>query len=107
MDAQIKEKWVEALRSGKYEQGQSALKRDGRFCCLGVLCDIIDPSGWSEPEKTGYTRYSFEGNSDECWIPDTLEEKLGLVGKTGTLMGMNDHDKKSFAEIADYIEKNL
>jgi hypothetical protein len=107
MDAQVKAKWVAALRSGEYSQGESALKKDGKFCCLGVLCDTIDPSGWSEPEKTGYTRYTFEGSSDECWLPGTLEEKLGLRSKTGPLMAMNDYDKKSFAEIADYIEQNL
>ena len=34
-------KWVEALRSGKYEQGKRRLKqRDSGHCCLGVLCDI-------------------------------------------------------------------
>ena len=36
-----KEPWVEALRSGKREQGQRMLKTpDGKFCCLGVYCEI-------------------------------------------------------------------
>ena len=41
MKKEIADKWVEALRSGKYKQGKSALKKDDSFCCLGVLCDII------------------------------------------------------------------
>ena len=51
MNPTIKQKWVEALRSGKYEQGQWKLTRiddytdimgEGKekFCVLGVLCDI-------------------------------------------------------------------
>ena len=39
-------KWVEALRSGDYQQGQGFLRQDGyegvadKFCCWGVLCDL-------------------------------------------------------------------
>jgi hypothetical protein len=51
MNPTIKQKWVDALRSGKYEQGQWKLTRiddytdimgEGKekFCVLGVLCDI-------------------------------------------------------------------
>lgn len=44
MDAELKTKWVEALRSGKYKQGEGYLSRvdNGaeKFCCLGVVFDI-------------------------------------------------------------------
>src|SRR6056297_2776684 len=41
------QKWIDALRSGKYEQNISALRsNDNKFCCLGVLCDIYDPTKW-------------------------------------------------------------
>lgn len=33
-------KWIRALRSGKFKQGQGALCKDGKHCCLGVLCEI-------------------------------------------------------------------
>ena len=51
MNKEIKDKWVTALRSGKYKQTTGALRRvtaDGEsgFCCLGVLCDVVDPDGW-------------------------------------------------------------
>lgn len=39
------DKWVEALRSGKYNQTRGKLKEITltceAFCCLGVLCDIV------------------------------------------------------------------
>lgn len=41
MNSEIKQQWLEALRSGKYEQGKGELKTPyGGFCCLGVLCDL-------------------------------------------------------------------
>ena len=41
MDAQWKTKWVEALRSGNYEQGKDSLREGDQFCCLGVLTDLV------------------------------------------------------------------
>lgn len=45
MKKAIAKKWVEALRSGDYKQGKSALRTVGQngktsFCCLGVLCNL-------------------------------------------------------------------
>ncbi len=40
MNAKIKQRWLKALRSGKYKQGRGQLKNGKSFCCLGVLCDI-------------------------------------------------------------------
>jgi hypothetical protein len=37
MDKKLKAKWVKALRSGNYPQGQNVLYAKGKFCCLGVL----------------------------------------------------------------------
>ncbi len=41
---EIKDKWVEALESGKYKQGYVQLhnKTDNTFCCIGVLGDVCD-----------------------------------------------------------------
>lgn len=40
MNKDVKEKWVTALRSGKYKQGQGCLRRGDDHCCLGVLQDL-------------------------------------------------------------------
>lgn len=45
MDQEIKDRWLEALRSGEYEQGTGYLSVDGKFCCLGVLCDLAEKEG--------------------------------------------------------------
>jgi hypothetical protein len=53
MDAELKRKWVEALRSGKYEQASGKLRVGNKFCCLGVLCDLVDPEKWNRGEWSG------------------------------------------------------
>lgn len=49
---EIKERWVNALRSGKYRQGKTELVQpdcklgEGLvYCCLGVLCDLASEDG--------------------------------------------------------------
>lgn len=53
------EKWVKALRSGKYEQGKSYLKKDNKYCCLGVLYDVlkIQPDGVGICKETIYEKF--------------------------------------------------
>lgn len=40
MNKEIKAKWIQALRSGKYKQAIGSLRKPDGFCCLGVLCDL-------------------------------------------------------------------
>lgn len=55
-----KQKWISALRSGSYQQGNSYLRStSGKYCCLGVLCDLYDPNGWSPTENPR--------NEDQCF----------------------------------------
>jgi hypothetical protein len=90
MDANLKTKWVEALRSGQFNQTQGSLKRGkDAFCCLGVLCEIVG--------------YSTDASDAGQTYP--LLDKL--VSNYGPIVVMNDDEGKSFAEIADFIEANL
>jgi len=55
----IKE-WIEALRSGEYQQGKHMLKvNDDTYCCLGVLCDKVKPKEW-KLNGEDYTIYNEE-----------------------------------------------
>ena len=102
MDAAVKRKWVEALRSGKYEQGKGRLRTlDNHFCCLGVLYDIVKPEAW----KQGTFYYLADGFGGALTID--FEDNVNLPYKqSNILMGMNDIGK-SFNEIADWIEQNI
>lgn len=40
MNEEVKKEWIDRLRSGRYNQTSGKLRREGGFCCLGVLCEI-------------------------------------------------------------------
>ena len=40
MDKRIKQKWIDALLSGEYQQTRQQLFDGDGYCCLGVLCDL-------------------------------------------------------------------
>lgn len=103
MDPEIKAKWVAALRSGEFEQGSGALCRGGRYCCLGVLCELayregvvarkgcsifplteISPYPSQSPYRRGHTpsprcstsEISYDGN--ESFLPLSVQTWAGL-----------------------------
>lgn len=102
--ADLKARWLEALRSGKYTQGEGQLRSlDDKFCCLGVLCDIVDSGLW----KRGNKYYFYEFHDDPRF--GSIPHEWGLPRMT--LEGMNDGNPNtspaSFHEIADWIEANI
>jgi hypothetical protein len=62
--------WVEALLSGKYEQGKNFLHtiEDNKYCCLGVACEVYREHG-------GCLSYE-EG---KYFIPDDEEDENVLM----------------------------
>jgi len=60
MNPEVKQLWLDALRSGKYTQGKSLLRpTESTYCCLGVLCQIAEERGICEyipsDEHEGFT----------------------------------------------------
>jgi hypothetical protein len=107
MDRKVKTRWVKALRSGKYEQGQNALvviafDNTDHFCCLGVYCEI------STRVKRDREEYIYNGDHVTTALPVELRDKIGLDSfAQDKLITMNDGEHRSFAEIADWIDANL
>lgn len=92
-----KDQWVAALRSGVYLQGILQLKSSAetpRYCCLGVLCEELGylsaTQGYiaSEEMTAGGSMKSYE------LVPYEIQIQLST---------MNDTQRNSFAEIADWI----
>jgi hypothetical protein len=105
MKKEIKNKWIAALRSEKYQQTQGVLHDREGFCCLGVLCDISGLDTWRDNDD-GLGCYSFRDHFDE--LPPEMYMFSGLTVKdSSTLIKMNDVDEASFEKIATYIEKEL
>lgn len=95
LSASLKARWVKALRSGKYMQGQNALRNGDEFCCLGVLCEISKPVR-DKVNNKGYLQASPDEDSAYIVIPEQLQDKLSMMNDSG----------KSFKKIASYIERS-
>jgi hypothetical protein len=95
------DKWVEALRSGKYGQGKGQLwnKHTNNYSCLGVL-----------QELTGCPVRPFVDELD-----DEVKGITGITSNNGSrrynqndcmsLSSLNDNYDLSLEELADIIEK--
>jgi len=115
----VKRQWVAALRSGKYEQGRQRLEKDGRFCCLGVLCDLAVKAGVVERVHgeyehgvVGFARPSDPEGPNASTPPWAVVKWAGmdsdLMALTiRALINLNDIKGLSFEEIADRIEEQL
>lgn len=127
MKASIKKKWLEALRSGKYQQGRGQLKCMGeRYCCLGVLTDLYLKE---KPKKRAWFGELKGADKDVdtvigpsmAYTPLEVMQWAGLPdqnpvvkfkGKNTSLADLNDGsggigEPRSFLRIAQVIEKQL
>jgi hypothetical protein len=90
MNEKIKRKWCSALRGGNWVQMSGDYKNreeaSRERCALGVLAEVIDPG------------FQFVGNK----LYGCLD-----IRNQSTISSMNDHENRSFSEIADWIEEHL
>jgi hypothetical protein len=81
MDPFWKALWVERLRSGKYRQTREKLAspKVKACCCLGVLCDVVDPMGWGavviQDTGNGRTRARTHRRASRVGVPGWGSEK--------------------------------
>ena len=110
INKELAKKWVAALRSGEYKQTGNVLRNLDGFCCLGVLCDILDSGKWNNNK-----RFIFFDELDDnklyesgTEIPNTIWYNMfGNTSSQNLLIDMNDLGASSFYEIADYVETTL
>ena len=99
MDAELKKKWVGALRSGKFRQARENLQvvtnKRHSYCCLGVLARVAGEKVDDVREGTGALSQSFR-------------RRVGLTSRSeDKLIGLNDGNEQPFSMIADWIEAHL
>lgn len=114
MNQEIKEQWVEALRSGKYKQGQGQLRDDNnKFCCLGVLCNLHaqahpEIAAQQEDPSSYLGGYEFPPKEVLKWAGLNSEEGefVDEKGEGQSLAELND-EGRTFRYLANRIEKFL
>lgn len=93
MKPELKAKWVAALRSGRFNQSVGSLRNDqsDAYCCLGVLDLVGDlrSRSWATLDLQARRAAGITTRQADC------------------LAKMNDLERRSFPEIADWIEANL
>lgn len=121
LDINDKTKWVNALRSGEYQQGKAVLHNPTQdtYCCLGVLCEVtgrefkaVDPGNdnWNDLDANDAIYSEFRELFSAYDIPpnEVLYEPHNVMDR---LMHWNDafatSGHKDFPQIADWVEANL
>lgn len=112
MNPRVKELWMEALESGKYEQGRHRLKTlVGSYCCLGVLC-VLHSQETNTPwgEKLGYLgEVTVLPSEVTKWAELPAIFGASVRTKDGGLKGLTDLNDSGmpFKDIAKLIREQL
>jgi len=103
----FKEKFVAALRSGKYRKctGELYNPEKNTYCILGVAGAVaqVSKKKLKDNDDLEFTTYRYGKNNK---VPKTLRGE-GENPVDQYLMGQNDNNVWSFRKAADWIEKNL
>jgi hypothetical protein len=104
--------WVEALRSGKYRQGQGQLKTStGEYCCLGVACEVSGLGTWSDSRE--YAVGSWGSRSTlplpvmEWYGFESGDPRVNWYDGRPAVSRLNDNAGATFDQIAYAIEKEF
>ncbi len=100
MKREIRDKWVAALRSGRYKQAVNYLRVTRRgstcHCALGVLAEelgLFDGPGEREATINGSPNFL-----PESIIPEPSQRAVSLL---------NDYCAMTFPELANFIESQI
>lgn len=116
MNPEVKTLWLEALRSGRYQQGRGRLRTvdmvgENRYCCLGVLCDLYDKvhgeDGWVRVGDTIAVKHGARTSTPSAGVLAWagLHDRHGEFGEEGeSLVEVNDNSS-DFAEVIEVIEE--
>lgn len=116
---EVKEQWVNALKSGEYEQGNNHLCYSNKYCCLGVLCEITN-----EPKEVNFNVVIYNNSTN---LYSSLNKYFKILSYSGSFNGfkvsyadassriiycnnltqINDGTSATFSEIADLINEIL
>lgn len=79
--------WLDALRSGEYEQTTHFIRRDSGYCCMGVADEVCFGaqfhSVYTAPIRLGADMIYRDDLGHELGLPPSRAQALGLLEDTG------------------------
>lgn len=111
MRKEIKAKWLENLRSGKYPKGRKCLRStiEESYCCLGVLCEQYTKGTWSKSSPFS-ARYNFtdkEGDVSGSYLTPGMRVWARINSDDVDKLAKLNDATTTFKEVIEYIEENL
>lgn len=119
----IKKLWCDALNSGTYDQGFYNLQANGKFCCLGVLCELACTAMPDVIKKENYHGGVVLYRGSDTVLPGKVikwafEENSNIKGANAGLLNepeygfssllcLNDSSDFSFKQIAEIINRQF
>lgn len=114
MNEQVKQLWIDALRSGKYKQTTGNLHTSEGYCCLGVLVDCYLQQINSHWQTMLYSPKVYAIEIEDEWVSGRLPYHKDFRNWTGNihemedvLIMLNDEHQVNFKQIANWIEEHL
>lgn len=102
LKAKYKKKWLKALRSGKYEQGEGVLLYHGKYCCLGVLCDVV-----KDEMKEDFDFYDEALPPEEVWELVLTKDSLKKLGDQAKVLWSDEYaNRKSPVSVLPLTMRN-
>jgi hypothetical protein len=107
----MQQKYIDALESGQYRQIFDNIRIGDCFCAIGVGYDIIGPNYWCKYKNPNnniehyrtmlsYNDINSAFDLEKQTLYNDVNETIGTI-----ILNMNDKEKKSFQEIADYLKQ--
>lgn len=113
MNQDIKKLWVDALRSGKYQQAEGALRISDGYCCLGVLCEVLKIPKQTQQGSNVYQYGRLKATTmlpiEACNLSRLGPQRNPLIKYLEVHTGLSYVNDKhvSFNDIANLIEEQL
>lgn len=110
--AERRERWAQALESGKYAQTRQTLRDEKGYCCLGVVCDLYAKETGKEwlkrpTRRDDYYVLDFGYEVAAVLLSPTVMEWIGVKEPGGSYVGdslSNQNDNGAdFRDIAAII----
>lgn len=103
-------KWVDALRSGEYEQGTGTLHPDGQYCCLGVACEVYKQETgqgkWTDLDVDGPPHFVVSEQMARDTLPPVVADWLFGDGYQTSPEVMGDVDDDGYASTCELANLN-